>query len=567
MLKKPRPRFLMLAFSMLSALVLLLSACGGTPTPTGTTGGQPVRGGTWIDDLYEEPTSLILNASVETYAVMVDQTIWAPLFYGDAQGNIHAGLAENIPTVANGEVSPDLKTWTFKLRPNLVWSDGQPLTADDIDFAWRLYNNPKFPAASTVGFKLIQSAHVSADKLSITFHLSAKFEPFVSIWTDAVAGPMPKHVYQNIPVDQLLKSSESLHPSVASGPWMINESVRGDHFTVVRNPKYYQAAQGYPYLDSIVFKIETNQDTVLSDFQAGNVTSSWFLDVTKTPAYKALTNYHIASNPVSENFEAMYFDLNNPILKDVNIRKAMAMTVDQNTLIQNARDGQAVPLCTDHAKAYNPGYQANASCPKYDPTAAGQILDQDGWTMGGDGYRHKGSQTLAFSYSTTANNAWRKADSLILQAAFKAIGIKINITYYPASTFFGTILPNGKPGQYDLSEFEDNFGYDADDSALMACSAIPSAANSFGGGNFSFYCNKQLDQLFTAEQSTVDPNQRQQIFNQIHQVYLTDHPFVTLYAPVDMAVLKNNAHNYLPLPGAAAETGNAWTWWCDGGKC
>ncbi len=64
MLKKPRPRFLMLAFSMLSALVLLLSACGGTPTPTGTTGGQPVRGGTWIDDLYEEPTSLILNASV-----------------------------------------------------------------------------------------------------------------------------------------------------------------------------------------------------------------------------------------------------------------------------------------------------------------------------------------------------------------------------------------------------------------------------------------------------------------------------------------------------------------------
>src|SRR5438105_4222362 len=109
MLKKPRPRFLMVAFSMLSALVLLLSACGGTPTPTGNGSGQAVRGGTWIDDYYEEPTSLILNASVETYSVMLDQTIWATLFYGDSQGNIQPGLAVDVPTIANGGVSADLK--------------------------------------------------------------------------------------------------------------------------------------------------------------------------------------------------------------------------------------------------------------------------------------------------------------------------------------------------------------------------------------------------------------------------------------------------------------------------
>ena len=68
------------------------------------------------------------------------------------------------------------------------------------------------------------------------------------------------------------------------------------------------------------------------------------------------------------------------------------------------------------------------------------------------GYRHKAGKTLEFSYATTANNAWRKADSLILQSEFKALGIKIDITYYPASTFFGTILPKGKPGQYDIAE-------------------------------------------------------------------------------------------------------------------
>lgn len=527
-----------------------------------------MKGGTWIDDLYEEPNSLIANASTETYADMVMQTIWAPLFYTDGEGVIHAGLAQDIPSTSNGEASADLKTWTFKLRPNLVWSDGQPLNADDVDYSWRLYTNPKFAANSTIGFSLIKTADVSADKLSITFHLSQPFVGFVSIWTDGgLGGPVPKHVFQSIPVDQLLKSSENLKPSVASGPFMVSESVRGDHYTVVRNPKYYQAAQGYPYLDSIVFKIVTNQDTILSDFQAGSINSSWFLDVTKTPAYKALTNYHIASNPKSLNFEAIYFNLNNATLKDVNIRKAIAMSIDQSTLIQNARFGSGTPLCTDHAAAYVPGYEANAPCPKYDPTAAGQILDQDGWAMGSNGYRAKGGKTLEFSYSTTANNAWRKSDSLILQSEFKAIGIKLDITYYPASTFFGTILPNGKPGQYDIAEFENNWGPDPDDSTGFSCAAIPSAANSFGGGNFSFYCNKQLDALFTQEQSVADPNQRQQIFNQIHQVYLTDYPFVTLYSPVDMAVVKNNAHNYLPNPGGPAETGTVWTWWCDGGKC
>ena len=142
-----------------------------------------------------------------------------------------------------------------------------------------------------------------------------------------------------------------------------------------------------------------------------------------------------------------------------------------------------------------------------------------------------------------------------------------DIQYYPASTFFGTILPGGKPGTYDMAEFENNYGYDADDSSQFACNQIPSAANSFGGGNWDWYCNPAVDALFKQEQSTADTTMRQQAFDQLHQIYLTDYPFVTLYAPTDLAVVKNNTHNYLPGPGGAAETVNLWTWWCTGGTC
>src|SRR5215471_1446473 len=383
MLKRPKPRSLMMAFSFLALLILVLSACGA-PTP-GTNppgGGTAVKGGTWIDDLYEEPDSLITNASSETFSDMVDQSIYAALFVGDSSGHINPGVATVVPTAANGGISSDLKTWTFHLRPGLKWSDGQPYDARDVDFTWKLWTNPKFPAASTIGLNLITSADVSSDNLSITFHLKQAFSPFLSIWTDGLEAPMPAHVFSSMDPAKIQTSSQNLKPTVVSGPFMLSESVPGDHYTVVRNPNYYQAAQGLPYLDKIVFRVVTNQDTILKDFQSGSIDSAYFLDVSKFLAYQKLApTYATYTNSYATNFEASYFNFHNPILgTHLAVRQAISEAIDHNALIQVARRGYAVPLCTDHGQAYVPGYQANAPCPKYDPTAANTLLDQDGWT-------------------------------------------------------------------------------------------------------------------------------------------------------------------------------------------
>ena len=575
MLKKPKTRLLMTSFSAAVVLLLLLSACGGPSGPSSSSSssaGTPVHGGTWIDDLYEEPDSLITNASSETFSDMVDQTIYTPLFYGDSNGALHPGLATEMPTAANGGISPDLKKWTFHLRPGLKWSDGQPLDARDVDFTWKLWVNPKFTPAGTVGINLITSADVSSDNLSITFHLKQAFAPFVAAWADGLEAPLPAHHFQGVAPDKILTSPDNLNPSVVSGPFMMSESKPGDHYTVVRNPNFYLASQGYPYLDKIVFRIVTNQDTILKDLQAGTITSSWFLDVTKTIAYQQLSNYKLGYNAKAPNFEAMYFDFRNQILgSDKVVRQAMAMAIDHMALIDTARRGFATPLCTDHAAALVPGYQANAPCPKFDTAAANKLLDQDGWTTkDSNGIRHKGNQVLNFEYSTTANNLWRADDELILQQNFKAIGVSLSIQNYPASTFFGPFLTNNTPspptgaqsGRYDIAEFEDSFTYDADDSALFACNQIPP-----NGFNINYYCNKGLDALFAQEQMTGDPNARQAVFNQEHQIYLTEFPFITLYEPVDLAMHKLTAQNYNPAPEGASETINNWMWWCTNGTC
>jgi peptide/nickel transport system substrate-binding protein len=574
MFKRRRPRSLMMAFSFFAGLILLLGACGapspGT-TPSSGSSATPVKGGTWTDDLYEEPDSLIPNASSETFSDMVDQALYAPLFVGDPTGKINPGIATRVPTATNGDISADLKTWTFHLRPGLKWSDGMPLDARDVDFSWRLWTNPKFPVSFSTGFNLITSADVSPDNLSITFHLKQAFSPFVSVWTDGLMAPLPAHHFKGVAPDKVITSPDNLNPSVTSGPFMMKESKPGDHYTVVRNPNYYRASEGLPYLDSVVFRVVTSQDTILKDLQAGTINSAWFLDVSKKIAYQRLTNYTLTSNPYSANFEAMYFNFKNKILgSHPEVRQAMAMAVDQQALISTARRDEAVPLCTDHGKAYVPGYQPDPPCPKFDQTAANALLDQMGWVKGADGVRTKAGMRLEFQYSTTANNVWRADDELILQSDFKAIGVKINIQNYPASTFFGTFLGGGNPspptgavaGRNDLQEYEDSFTYDADDSSLLACNQFPP-----NGSNFAFYCNPALDKLFTAEQATADPTARQQVFNQIHQIYLTNFPFVTLYGPIDIAMHKNNVHNYTPGPMGASETVNIWNWWCDGGAC
>jgi peptide/nickel transport system substrate-binding protein len=563
MLKRAGSKFrsFMTVGALLVIFALILSACGpsGTPTTQTSTSVKPARGGTWIDDLINAPDSLIPNASVQTFSYLVDQSLYAPLFTSTSTGAIVPGLATVLPTVQNGGVNADATTWTFHLRPHLKWSDGQPLTADDVDFTWKLWQNPQFAASNLSVVKYIKSATVSADKLSITFHLSAAFAPFLTGWTDGIYAPLPAHLYSSMDPSQIKKSSDNLNPSVVSGPFKMDESVPGDHYTVARNANYYLASQGLPYLDKVVFRLVADQTTILKDLQSNAIDSAWFLDPTKVSAYKALASYTFIAG-TSASYEALHFNENNPALKDVNVRKAMSLAIDRDTLIKIARQGAGIALCTDHSEAYHPGYQPNAQCPAFNIAQANQLLDQAGWKLGTDGVRAKDGVRLEFQYSSTSGNQWRADDETINQANFAKIGIKVDITNYPSSTFFSTFLGGGKAGQYDLAEWASSYPVDPNDAANFSCAQI-------GKSNFNWYCNPQLDALFRQEQSTADATQRQQIFNQIHSILLSDVPVAVEYSPDDLSIVVKGTHSYAPGPFLSSETVNIMNWWCDKGKC
>jgi ABC-type transport system substrate-binding protein/serine/threonine protein kinase len=556
---------LVVAGGMLGSLSLfahfgVLGAHSGSTTAV-------VRGGTWTSDFWVDPQSLLPAAP---NLAMIENALYLPLFYGDAQGIIHPGAATEVPTVGNGGVNANATTWTFHLRPHLVWSDGQPYDARDVDFTWQLLRNPKFVGSFGLtplpAWTLISRASVSADHLSITFHLTRPFAPFLAAeWVDGYGAPLPAHYFRRMPPEQILKSPDNLNPRVTSGPFMMAESVPGDHYTLVRNPRYYRAREGLPYLDKLVFRI-VDVDTTLQDLQAGTITSASELDVTKVPAYQRLTHYTLLTPPSSASYEALFFNLHNTLLAGhPEVRQAMAMAIDHQALITQAMHGFATPLCTDHPSALHPGYQPDAFCPPFDAVAANKLLDDNGWVKGEDGVRTRGKERLEFEYSSTTStsHAWRSEDEGIIQSDFGQIGIKLDIQNYPDDKLFGVLLPGGKAspptgavgGRYDIAEWENDYGYyDPDDSWLLSC-----------GQNVSFYCNHHLDTLYQQELEAADPGVRQQIFQQIHQIYLTDYPFITLFSVKWPSIVRKGTHNAQFSP--FADGINIWEWWCDNGKC
>ena len=354
----------------------VLGAYSGSPTV------QVVRGGTWTSST-GDPVSLIPNGDLSGSASgITDQALYLPLFYGDAQGVIHPGAATEVPSVQNGGVSADATTWTFHLQPHLVWTDGQPYDARDVDYTWRLWSNSKFAAGSILGLNLISSTEVSADHLSIIFHLKQPFAPFLAdLWVDGLFAPLPAHHFSTMAPEQILKSSDNLNPKVTSGPFMMAQSVPGDHYTVVRNPRYYRAREGLPYLDKVVFGVVSSPDLGLKDLQAGSLDVTGLIpDVQNFQAMQRLKDYTLIYPPTQNSFEALYFNFHNTVLAShLEVRQAMAMAVDQQTIIAGALKGLGTPLCTDHPSAYHPGFEPVPPCPLFELAAANQLLDDNGW--------------------------------------------------------------------------------------------------------------------------------------------------------------------------------------------
>lgn len=561
--RAPRRPRAVLNGSMLCAILLLLTSCdllpsGHARTPT------PRRGGSIVYELGVETSSLLPLQVQDEVDISADQAIWAPLWYLDPTGMLHPGLAREIPSLSNGDISPDLKTWTIRLRSGLRWSDGSPLTAADVAFSLNTYADPHY--GNTVAFPLHDPSDpidplgaIALDPTTVQLTLAHPTATMLAHLNDGFQGPIPRAVFGTMKPGDIPKSRENFLPTVVSGPFMVKDHVQGDHLTVVRNPYYYQGPNK-PYLDKITFKFFPNQAAILRAMQAGQLDAAYALSPANLASYRALSGYTTYLDKVpSSGYEVLAFNLTNPILKDLAVRQALTMTLDPRTIIAHATGGMAVPTCDDSVGTF--AHEPELTCYAQDTVRAQQLLEQDGWALGADAYRHKAGHRLELRYSTANLDLvpTRLRIAALAQTAWGQIGIKLDIQNQTSSQFFGSTLPNGG---FDIAEyFQGAESADPDDHWLLMCNQTPDRP---GGGNFMHYCNSAVDQLETRQQVTADASARKALFHGIHLAVLADLPLMYLYIPRQIGVYRSTLHNYAPTFMGGTETWNVWDWYLSG---
>ena len=512
----------------------------------------------------QEPNNINPYYTVMSYANWITQLTLAGLGEWDESGNLVPELATEVPSAENGGVSADGLTITWHLKPCLYWSDGEPITANDVVFTYNSIVDPGNVVTQTTGYTEIESA-TALDDLTVQIVFKKLFPAWPILFTQ---GPnnsgsiLPAHILEG---QTGLENNPEIHqPTVFSGPFMITEWVAGDHMTLAANPNFFK---GHAVLDQIQIKFIPDPETALAALQTGDI--DWYPDFSESDisTVGALEPaVHLLVVPGAD-FEHYFFNMGTTAgvngtgisdydgfcpFRDERVRQAIVLGIDRQAIVETLLEGETTVPGHQWPNSYwDSGLQPDA----YDPVAAGALLDEAGYTdANGDGVREgtcDGTVTpLSFNFQTTTKQL-RVDIATIAQQNLAEIGVEMKPEFLPAGTFFGTYSEGGPlyapaagggPG-YDLAGYTTGFYPDPYTDDLL-CNNIPNAANGGAGDNAYHLCDPELDAMFAQMNESADPAARKAVLAEIQQ-YIHDHAYVV------MMYARANVYGYVDrmIPG------------------
>ncbi|PFU83148.1 ABC transporter substrate-binding protein [Bacillus cereus] len=448
----------------------------------------------------------------------VTSVIFASLVSTDKQGKPIPELAEK------WDVSSDQLTYTFHLRKNLKFSDGSPLTADDVAFTLTLLHDKAYEgevdisqyavkggkeykegkATSIEGIQVVdpQTIKITTEKVNS----QAIFVLGGTVLSKAYYG---KDYKQNTSLDYL---KDLYGKPLAAGPYKFEKYIPGQEVRFVANENYYA---GKPKIQNFIYKI-TSGDTKLQLFQTGEIdhtglgTGDEVLEQAKALEF---ANIQIETAP---SFSYIYMNNNKPYLKDKKVRQALIYGLDRKKYVDTALKGYGtvanVPIHPT-SWAYT---EEGVNKYEYDKEKAKKLLDEAGWKVGSDGIREKDGQKLKLSYFGPSS---AKDSDLLIPIAkenYKEIGVEFN----PEFMDFNTMLSKVNKGDYDLASVSTPITSDPSETA----GEYLSTANETSLG----YKNAKVDELIQKGIETVDIEKRKPIYKELYKELSDDPPVILL---------------------------------------
>jgi len=530
----------------LTALAIVVAGCSSSneALPPEKQKAAIQQGGQLRYGSLQEPDTLNPLLSDLLATAEVGRLVFSGLVSTNDKGEWLPDLASDVPTTANGGVTPDGLRITYRLRQGVTWHDGVPFTAEDVKFTWQLIMNQKINIVSRDGYDRI-SAIETPDPNTVVVKFREYYPSYLTLFTTI----LPKHRLET--AGDINKAPFNRAP-IGTGPFIFKEWQIAEAIIFEANPTYFQ---GKPILKKLIYKIVPDSSMLLTQLKAGEVDIISNIGFSYLEQVRAVEGVRTVITPTMI-WEHMDFNLDNPLFQDARVRKAVSIAIDRQAIVTEVLRGAAIPAHSDQSPlswAYSPMQQT----PAVDVNAARDLLIQAGWTPGPDGIMTKDNKKLAFSLTTPVGNKLREHTAQKIAEQLKRIGVSVEVRPVDAALFFNELL---KGRRFEAALYAWVAGIDPDNFNLWNSQRIPRSANGYTGKNYPGWRNQEVDQLTDLGMRTIDVAARKEIYFRIQDLLREDCPVVPLYFRGNIDAVKSVVANYQPNSTFSGNLWNAWQW-------
>ncbi len=511
----------------------------------------PEYGGSLTEGLIGVPRFINPVLAISDSDYDLTALVYSGLLRATANGSYIPDLAKSY------SVSPDGLTYTVVLRSNATFSDGTPVTADDVIFTIEKTQDPALnsPLAANWAGVTVQKI----DSHTLQFTLKQPYAPFIENLT---MGILPEHLWSGVSDQEFPFSNLNINP-VGSGPFEIHSITRGADGvpTAYTLDSFKEYALGAPYLNSITFAFYSSEATLEGALRSGAIDAAGGLS---PETLSRIGNAPIITAPLSRIYGVFFNQSHAPVLQDIAVRQALSMVINKQDLIKQVLSGYGVaingPLPTD---------VDTTTVGTTTLVAAQALLATDGWTMGPNGIlqkaqgtgKHTTTETLTFSLATGDTPELRAAAEYLSQS-WSTLGAQVAVQVFNQGDLTQNVI---RPRAYDALLFGEVIGREPDLYAFWS-----STERNDPGLNIAMYANTTSDKILSQLRQTSDPNIQAQLEGQLEVQLQKDIPAIFLYAPdfvysvpndvrgLQLGSIETPSDRFLSVAGWYRQTDHVW---------
>jgi len=557
---------------------LLLAGCGivnsntvGASEPTPTPTLPPLALAVDVEDdaiivpIPIDPPSFNAYLNDTGYEALAGELVYGALAEIGPDGNYYPELALDLPTLANGGLSPDGRTVTWNLRPGVRWSDGEPFTSADVRFTWQALRDSGIWAP---GFDLIEAVE-TPDPLTAVVRYREFYPNYLIQFGGSGTGVLPEHHCG--PTDEMLFWDCNFEP-VSTGPFVQAQWIRGVRVTFTPNPNYYVPER--PLASQLVLQIQPDADLRQRNLTRGNSHLELWPEEPNLTRIQNSGNAVIFSTDPARYVLRLVFNLGkpgsttadqpHPILSNRQVRQALRHAIDIGFLNAEAFNNRGRPVNTEL-------FQLGCDIPAhvYDPGLANALLDDAGWVLTnpddlirrcqGCGTAEDGTPLELESYTYVEfGDSMERAHQLIA-GMLADVGVRLERKTVEGGTLWDTWANDGIElrGNFDVNLWDNGY-FGVDPTIYMTDMfdprGIPTRDNPIAGLNVSRYRNPELIDLFDALHTPLPNNRRRALLCELAITLDQDLPHIPLLAFPDMYGIS------VDLQGVSPHIYDAVTW-------